>query len=424
VTIDSDNAGRERNARPSIPKTLRFEVFKRDSFTCQYCGGRAPDVILHCDHVKAIAEGGTTDILNLVTACIECNLGKGCRKLSDNAALTKQLNQLAALQEKREQIDMMLAWRDELNQLDEIPPLELAKRWSQLTGCTFSETGKKAIKKLIKRFGFDEVAAAINIAADQYLERDGDGNVTFESALLAFDRIGGIAKVERLERLEPGTRQIFYIRGILRNRLSYCPEWKALAVIKNANKSGVALEIIEQLSKEARSWTNFCEMVEQITNEVIEQTGWRQRLREDMLDELANLFGPGNAQFALDKISAAMSVGISQDYMLNVARSEMGRLSWDRYRAWLDYMQDNWIRFICPIQDILMETVPAEKAGDIFCMIYDLHYPLEPILAAARQLKNWARLEPWIDAKFSALMEIELREIGYEQGGAVAPPPA
>src|SRR5215471_14301985 len=104
--------------RPSIPKTLRFEVFKRDSFTCQYCGRRAPDVVLHCDHVKAVAEGGTTDILNLVTACADCNLGKGARQLSTNAALSKQLNQLTALQERREQIKMMLAWRDGLNQLD------------------------------------------------------------------------------------------------------------------------------------------------------------------------------------------------------------------------------------------------------------------------------------------------------------------
>src|SRR5437660_857004 len=100
-----DDAGRTGSARPTISKTLRFEVFKRDSFTCQYCGQRAPHVILHCDHVKAVAEGGTTDILNLVTACVDCNLGKGARKLSDNAALSKQLNQLTALQEKREQMD-------------------------------------------------------------------------------------------------------------------------------------------------------------------------------------------------------------------------------------------------------------------------------------------------------------------------------
>jgi len=55
--------------REQISKKLRFEVFKRDSFTCQYCGRKAPEIVLNCDHVTPVAEGGTTDILNLVTSC-------------------------------------------------------------------------------------------------------------------------------------------------------------------------------------------------------------------------------------------------------------------------------------------------------------------------------------------------------------------
>lgn len=37
--------------RQSISKKLRFEVLKRDSFTCQYCGASAPTIILHIDHI-------------------------------------------------------------------------------------------------------------------------------------------------------------------------------------------------------------------------------------------------------------------------------------------------------------------------------------------------------------------------------------
>lgn len=48
--------------REAISKKLRFEVFKRDSFTCQYCGGKAPEIILQCDHIKPVVEGGLTDI--------------------------------------------------------------------------------------------------------------------------------------------------------------------------------------------------------------------------------------------------------------------------------------------------------------------------------------------------------------------------
>ena len=66
-------------ARTFISKKLRFEVFKRDSFTCQYCGQQAPNVVLHLDHVRPISDGGTTDILNLITACVACNSEKGAR---------------------------------------------------------------------------------------------------------------------------------------------------------------------------------------------------------------------------------------------------------------------------------------------------------------------------------------------------------
>jgi len=57
-------------------------VFKRDKFTCQYCGAHPPAVILHVDHIHPVAKGGTNDEDNLVTACEHCNLGKGARLLS------------------------------------------------------------------------------------------------------------------------------------------------------------------------------------------------------------------------------------------------------------------------------------------------------------------------------------------------------
>jgi hypothetical protein len=63
--------------RSSIGARTRFDVFKRDNFTCVYCGGKTPTVILEVDHVVAVAEGGTNDLSNLVTSCFECNRGKG-----------------------------------------------------------------------------------------------------------------------------------------------------------------------------------------------------------------------------------------------------------------------------------------------------------------------------------------------------------
>jgi len=68
--------------RKSITKTVRFEVFKRDGFTCSYCGAHPPAVILHLDHIHPVSKGGTNDPDNLVTSCEACNQGKSARLLS------------------------------------------------------------------------------------------------------------------------------------------------------------------------------------------------------------------------------------------------------------------------------------------------------------------------------------------------------
>jgi hypothetical protein len=70
--------------RESISKKLRFDVFKRDGFCCVYCGAHPSEtVMLEVDHVHPVAEGGTNDIDNLVTACFDCNRGKGRHLLSN-----------------------------------------------------------------------------------------------------------------------------------------------------------------------------------------------------------------------------------------------------------------------------------------------------------------------------------------------------
>jgi hypothetical protein len=70
-------AQREKNGSKVIGAVgLRFKIFKRDSFRCQYCGRNGKDVILHADHVVPAKSGGETTFENLITSCQECNIGK------------------------------------------------------------------------------------------------------------------------------------------------------------------------------------------------------------------------------------------------------------------------------------------------------------------------------------------------------------
>jgi len=60
----------------AVSKRLRYEILRRDSHTCRYCGASAPDVPLRVDHVTPVALGGTDEPSNLVTSCEPCNSGK------------------------------------------------------------------------------------------------------------------------------------------------------------------------------------------------------------------------------------------------------------------------------------------------------------------------------------------------------------
>lgn len=58
----------------AVTKRTRFEVLRRDGYTCRYC--HATDTPLTIDHVIPVALGGSDDPDNLVAACRDCNYGK------------------------------------------------------------------------------------------------------------------------------------------------------------------------------------------------------------------------------------------------------------------------------------------------------------------------------------------------------------
>lgn len=73
----------EIKIRRTIPKAVRLHVFKRDNFTCQYCGFKGTAETLVIDHIIPISLGGANEIDNMATACHNCNTRKGARDLSD-----------------------------------------------------------------------------------------------------------------------------------------------------------------------------------------------------------------------------------------------------------------------------------------------------------------------------------------------------
>lgn len=60
-------------------KFSRKNIFLRDDYRCQYCGRRHSSSSLSLDHVMPRSRGGETSWVNIVTACVKCNVRKGGR---------------------------------------------------------------------------------------------------------------------------------------------------------------------------------------------------------------------------------------------------------------------------------------------------------------------------------------------------------
>jgi 5-methylcytosine-specific restriction endonuclease McrA len=67
--------------RPHV-KLTRREIFRRDNYTCQYCGRHTTSLTV--DHVLPRHLGGKATWTNLVTACNACNHLKGGHTLDES----------------------------------------------------------------------------------------------------------------------------------------------------------------------------------------------------------------------------------------------------------------------------------------------------------------------------------------------------
>lgn len=64
-----------------IPASIRVSVLTRDNYKCRFCGRSSTQIQLEVDHIKPFSQGGSHEINNLQTLCIDCNRGKGARRL-------------------------------------------------------------------------------------------------------------------------------------------------------------------------------------------------------------------------------------------------------------------------------------------------------------------------------------------------------
>jgi hypothetical protein len=134
-----------------------------------------------------------------------------------------------------------------------------ALHWGRIVENRVSLTahGKDGVRKLIKQFGVDLVLRAMREAVDSYCERDEKGEYTKESIDHAYSKLRGVARVLRDSAERPYLKQLFYIRGILRNRLNYVDDRLVISLMEECAQLNVDLDDLERIAKTTRNWSSF-----------------------------------------------------------------------------------------------------------------------------------------------------------------------
>lgn len=257
--------------RKNLSKSVRFEVFKRDSFKCQYCGKSAPDVVLEVDHIIPVSKGGDNDISNLITACFDCNRGKRDKKLTDKQSIKLQKEELDKLNARREQIEMIAEWRKELlnlmnESIDKIVEIINQEFYLDLN---LTDYGRKNFSKRIKKYGFEETLESSLIAFERYDD--------IETAL---SKIDGILYNRYLEEYDPEKAAYHRMLSLAKRKFAYFNPKVAYCLIDKVYACTMFEEDITRLIYSCKNWSEFKRRMEAEIEKYYEDLE-----REGLLDE-------------------------------------------------------------------------------------------------------------------------------------------
>jgi len=182
--------------RKAISTRDRFEVFKRDRFTCTYCGGKPPEVTLHVDHITPVAKGGTNDPANLVTSCSDCNLGKSDVPLDQTRAAVSR-STLADLHEQRDQMEAYQAFLMEERSRREGHADLVSRGLASVLGRPMSVKQRAQIVQFLKELPAAEVMDAVDVLA---LKDDLSGDTWRYFCGICWTKIKAAKRVPATER--------------------------------------------------------------------------------------------------------------------------------------------------------------------------------------------------------------------------------
>lgn len=240
----------------ALSKKIRFEVFKRDDFTCMYCGRKTPDVVLEIDHIIPRAEGGDDDIQNLVTSCFECNRGKGATPLDKVKTRDDLEEDLYLLAERELQIREYRKILQSKRNREDSDISKLSQYWSERSEGKYSltEQGQQSLKSFLKDFMPEQIKEAIDIAYSK---------ITIPEQ--RFKYMCGILHNWRRDKIERGSSSdiLFYWRKKRPQNWKQADEGTVEYLLQTYDPVRIKF-YIDRTVAELRGWASFDDVVKSL----------------------------------------------------------------------------------------------------------------------------------------------------------------
>ncbi|MHB0965547.1 MAG: HNH endonuclease [Bellilinea sp.] len=158
--------------REPLSKKMRFDVFKRDGFQCQYCGSTPPSVVLEVDHIHPVSKGGKNRTDNLITSCFECNRGKAAGLL--DVAPQSVADKTIVIAEKMAQLKAFERLQRAKRKAEEQSIDEVEDVFSShFEGFTFKDRFRESVRIFLQKMTVYEVMDAMTRACGKVGEKEG-----------------------------------------------------------------------------------------------------------------------------------------------------------------------------------------------------------------------------------------------------------
>lgn len=250
-----------------ITPQLRFEIFKRDEFTCQCCGKATPHVVLYVGYKVPVEKGGTNDENNLETRCYDCSEQKPLEHLS----------------ERREQLEMMIEWKKGWRTYkSDCLDLVIEYIHSKMPGYSLKEKAKKEVAKALNKYTVAKVLDTIDDAAEKTLKYDGNDELIRDSVEAYILNIHKFLYVDS----QPVIRQkMFYVCGICKNRFNYWNREKGMQILetyvdalkRHGYNEGMLIKDMDDevmpMTKKSKNWSEWSGILEDWTDQI---NSWKQ----------------------------------------------------------------------------------------------------------------------------------------------------